>query len=90
LPDTGSYDEVDRLMRQLVRADADTLRGPTPLPVGVAWDLGSLHGPVHVIDGDGASLCETLSAPILVPIAHHVWSQIAAERRCASCAFMLG
>lgn len=86
----GGWHDADWVQRQLARAEAETLNEPAPIRVGVAWDPNHLHAPVHVIDGDGASLCESVSSQLLVPIAHHVWAQIEPHRRCVACTFLLG
>jgi hypothetical protein len=89
MPDESAADSIDRLLRHLADTQANTASGPTPLRVGIAWDPGFLYAPVHMIDGDGASLCETVSAGDLVEMTHQVWSQIERVRRCATCHFLL-
>src|SRR4051794_40436716 len=63
--------------------------GPTLLPVGVAWTPNPLSGPVHVIDGDGASLCEEIAPGDLVLIGNRPWHDIEPLRRCPICRFHL-
>jgi hypothetical protein len=62
---------------------------PFPLPVGVAWTPHHLSGQVHVVDGDGASLCERVAAADLVRGDERPWHEIALERRCPVCRFHL-
>lgn len=59
------------------------------LPGGVQWRPYEMHGPVHLIDGDGASLCEQVAAADLVRIGPAAWSRAERERRCARCEFLL-
>jgi hypothetical protein len=55
----------------------------------VAWDPAHLHGPVHFVDGDGASLCQLVQAGDLVVIGRAAWTVADVARRCVSCQSMV-
>jgi hypothetical protein len=62
---------------------------PLRLAVGVAWTPQDLAGPVHVMDGDGASLCGEVSAGNLVLIPSRTWDDVETVRRCGPCRFLI-
>jgi hypothetical protein len=60
----------------------------TPFPVARSIDGGTRDGDLHLVDGDGASLCEAFTQQHLerLPLA---WAEVAAVARCRACE-MLG
>src|SRR5437763_11131247 len=84
-----NFGERDDFYEQFRESPAASALGSPVLPAGVAWSPHHLAGPVHVIDGDGASLCERVSAADLVPIGSRSWHLIEPERRCQLCRFQL-
>ncbi|MFL6241185.1 MAG: hypothetical protein ACJ735_17015 [Actinomycetes bacterium] len=79
--DVGDFSEHARA----ARAASD----PLDIPVGVAWTPDQRFAPVHVIDGDGASLCEQVVAADLVAIPNRAWQQIETDRRCPFCLLLV-
>jgi hypothetical protein len=75
---------VVRLVRH---GDSPRGRAPVRLPAAMARHAGCL---VHVIDGDGASLCEAVAADDMVVLGNRSWNEIDPDRRCAGCAFIAG
>ena len=65
------------------------LEGPVSLEVGVAWAPGETYTPVHIIDGDGASWCEQVSAADLVPLPNWAWHEVESARRCVACGYLV-
>jgi hypothetical protein len=55
-----------------------------PLPVARWIDSGSRDGDLHLVDGDGASLCEEFTQQQLeqLPLA---WTDVIATARCPVC-----
>jgi hypothetical protein len=59
--------------------------GPrTPFPVGAVMDGADRDRHLHLVDGDGASLCEQLPPGRLVLIDLY-WSDVRGELRCRLC-----
>jgi hypothetical protein len=56
----------------------------TPFPVARSIDGGTRDGDRHLVDGDGASLCEAFTQQQLerLPL---VWAQVVAVARCRVC-----
>jgi len=56
----------------------------TPFPVARSIDWGTRDGDLHLVDGDGASLCEAFTQQQLerLPLA---WAQVVAVARCRVC-----
>jgi hypothetical protein len=55
-----------------------------PLPVARSIDGGTQDGDLHLVDGDGASLCEAFTPHELtrLPLA---WAEVVAVARCLVC-----
>jgi len=60
-------------------ADAD------PLGAGTPYGAAPIRGSVHLIDGDGASVCDDVSADVLVRLDSVPWSGVPRDQRCAEC-----
>jgi hypothetical protein len=62
----------------------------TPLPVAASWELDRMAAPMHhLVDGDGASLCERVSPEDLVVLTYDDgWADSDDERRCVLCAVL--
>jgi hypothetical protein len=60
-----------------------------PLPAGAAH--GTVPGPggVHLVDGDGTSLCELVAAPDLGRLDDVSWRSIPPDRQCPHCRVIL-
>jgi hypothetical protein len=56
----------------------------TPFPVARSIDGGTRDGDLHLVDGDGASLCEAFTQQQLqrLPLA---WAEVVAVARCRVC-----
>jgi len=56
----------------------------TPFPVARSIDWGTRDGDLHLVDGDGASLCEAYTQQQLeqLPLA---WAEAVAFKRCRVC-----
>jgi hypothetical protein len=56
----------------------------TPLPVARSITTGLRDGALHLVDGDGASLCERFTQQQLerLPLA---WTDVVAAARCPVC-----
>jgi hypothetical protein len=56
----------------------------TPFPVARSIDGGTRDGDLHLVDGDGASLCEAYTQQQLerLPLA---WAEVVAVARCRAC-----
>jgi hypothetical protein len=88
---TGEPDEGDvwRMLDAVERAQHHRTEQPLELPGGREWNPPHLHGPVHIVDGDGASLCQLVAAEDLVAIGPTAWSATGGARRCPSCQLLL-
>jgi hypothetical protein len=66
------------------RVTADCGSRCTPFPVARSIDAGTRGGDFHLVDGDGASLCEAFTRRRLqrLPLA---WAEVLAVARCRVC-----
>ena len=67
----------------------DLSPGRVPLRVGTAGGATPGRDEVHVVDGDGSSLCELVDATRLVPLGDVDWSAVPADQRCATCGLLM-
>ena len=60
-----------------------------PLRAGAPRGAAPGPGGVHLIDGDGASMCELVAAPDLDPLVDLSWRDVPPERQCRHCRLFL-
>jgi hypothetical protein len=86
--DTGDT-EIWRASEAAAAEPSRADRPPVEMPAGIAWNVSRLEAPVHVVDGDGASLCQLVDADDLVVIGPAAWETTSADRRCSRCEMLL-
>ena len=59
--------------------------GPDLLHLPVGRPIAPSGGRLHVMDGDGASLCEVVDADDLVQVYGLRWRDVPISRRCGAC-----
>lgn len=69
------------------RALAQVGSGTTPLPVARSIGVRTGQGDLHLVDGDGASLCEAFTQQQLERLSL-AWAEVVAGARCPVCAFL--
>jgi anti-sigma regulatory factor (Ser/Thr protein kinase) len=67
----------------------DPVADDVPLRVGTASGTAPGPGGVHLVDGDGASLCELLPAAVLDPLHDVAWRDVPPDRQCPFCRAVL-
>jgi hypothetical protein len=80
MPTFATY--LTDLIDQRVNATVDPR--PTPFPVARTIGEGTRDGRLHLVDGDGASLCEAFTQQQLQRL-HLAWYDVVTVARCRAC-----